>query len=197
MRTTIIYAPHPDDETLYLGSYITVCAARGDRLVLIAVTDGTSSGARPAAWTYGQLATVRTVEQEAAWWRLTNGKGTVRRLGLIDSKDPDLRNKIHALAEELEAEFSVDSDVEHYAACNNGHSQGVDHDAVALGLRDALVRVARFANRCTDTGGTIYKPADLGDMQAADESFKAFGHYSVPTYWKSYRDSGYTNRVVG
>lgn len=195
MRTTIIYAPHPDDETLYLGSYITMAVARGDRMVLVAATDGGSSGARYAGWSVDELCAFRRQEQESAWRNLTGlGSESIIRLGSIDSQDPDLRNKIHALAEDLEAQYGPD--VEHYGACNNGRSQGVDHDAVALGLRDALVRVARFANRCTDTKGTIYKPSNLSAMQKADSSYSAFGHHSVSSYWQALRDSGYTNRVV-
>lgn len=194
MRTTIIYAPHPDDETLYLGSYITIAAARGDRLILVAATDGGSSGARPAGWTVNDLCAIRRTEQESAWRCLTAGKGTVIRLGCIDSKDPNLRAKIKAKAEELEATYGPD--VEHYAAANNGRSQGVDHDAVALGLRDAALRVKRFANRCTDTGGTVYKPANLTAMKNADSAYAAFGHRSVASYFTALRNSGYVNRVV-
>lgn len=200
MRTSIIYAPHPDDETLYLGSYITTCATRGDRLVLVAATDGGSSGSRPTAWTTAELMTVRRIEQQAAWRRLTNGLGLpIIRIGSIDSADPNLRAKITAQALDLQAQYETDSSVEHYAACNNGKAQGVDHDAVALGLRDALVPVKRFANRCTDiANASLYKPVAgdaLVDMQEADECF-IFGHLSVPTFWQSLRDSGYTNRIV-
>lgn len=199
-RVTIIYAPHPDDETLYLGSYITVCRARGDKLILVAATDGGSSGAIADGWTPDDLCRIRIVEQESSWRNLTGlGPESIIRMGSIDSKDPGLRDKVHGLAEDLEAEYVAQGyDVEHYAACNNGRSQGVDHDAVALGLRDSLVRVKRFANRCTETVGTIYKPpaAELARMQKADTCFEAFGHRSVASYWQALRDSGYTNRVV-
>ena len=196
MRTTIIHAPHPDDEFLYTGSYVSVAAARGDRLVLIAWTDGGSSGAIADAWTTDELCAIRRTEQEASWRALTGGRGIIRRMGCIDSKDPDLRSKVHGQAELLEAEFSELGDVEHYAACNNGQSQGVDHDAVALGLRDALVRVKRFANRYSSTKGTVYKPADLTVLQKADTAYEAFGHRSVASFFQGLRDSGYTNRIT-
>lgn len=195
-RTTIVHAPHPDDDMLYVGTYVANAAARGDRLVLIAWTDGGSSGMKPAAWSVEELCAIRRLEQEACWRTLTGGKGIIRRMGCIDSKDPDLRAKVHGQAELLEAEFSEYGDVEHYAACNDGRGQGVDHDAVALGLRDALVRVKRFANRCTDTNGTVYRPADLSLLQKADTAYRAFGHDSVASFWKALRDSGYTNRIT-
>ena len=28
MRTTILWAPHPDDEVLYTGAYVAMCATR-------------------------------------------------------------------------------------------------------------------------------------------------------------------------
>lgn len=200
MRTTIIYAPHPDDETLYLGSYITIARARGDRLILVAATNGGSSGAKADGWTSSELEGIRRWEQQSSWRNLTGlDYRSIIRLNAIDSQDPDLRSKITAKALELQAKYEVDSDVEHYAACNNGRAQGVDHDAVALGLRDASLPVARFANRCTDTAGSIYKP--VTDQQAewmrlADTCFEAFGHRSVASYWAALRDSGYTNRIV-
>lgn len=201
MRTTIIYAPHPDDETLYLGSYLTLCRARGDRLVLVAVTNGGASGAKPDGWNVSELEGIRKWEQQSAWRNLT-GKtsSSIVRMNLPDGGgEAALRDPVHAKAEELQAQFETDSTVEHYAACNNGRSQGVDHDATALGLRDAIVSIRRFANRCTDTGGTIYTPANdtaLNYMQLADSSFEAFGHKSVAQFWQDYRASGYTNRIV-
>lgn len=197
MRTTIIYAPHPDDETLYLGSYITICKARGDRLILVAATDGGSSGAKAAGWTPSELCGIRRWEQQSAWRNLTGKSTDIIRIGSIDSQDPNLDDKITAKARELQAKYEVDSDVEHYAACNNGQSQGVDHDSVANGLRAATdLPVRRYANRCTSTAGTIYTPADMNAMQLADTCFEAFGHRSVPTFWDDLRSLGYRNRVV-
>jgi len=192
-RTTIIYAPHPDDEFLYLGSYVTHRAKAGDNLILVAATDGQSSGERPEGWRIEDLAAIRIAEQTAAWHWLSAGRGTISRVGSVDSKDPNLAAKITARANFYESQYGPD--VEHYAACNNGQSQGVDHDAVALGLRAADVRVARFSNRFSGNG-MKYMPVDVTAVEKADSAYSAFGHRSVASYFADLRASGYLNRVV-
>lgn len=196
MRTTVIYAPHPDDETLYLAGYVTYAANRGDRLILVAATDGGASSMKPSYWTVDDLTRVRRMEQEAAWRALT-GQDYIIRIGSPDSADPDLAHKISVIASAMEATYG--SDVEHYAACCDGRSQGVDHDAVALGLRSAGVRVARFSLIPGSTGGTVYKPptsVKLADCVTADQAYRAFGHRSVGALFTKLRDSGYTSRIA-
>jgi len=41
----IVLSPHPDDETLSLGVWIADTAARGDRVIVVSLTDGRSTGA--------------------------------------------------------------------------------------------------------------------------------------------------------
>lgn len=192
VRTTVIYAPHPDDEFLYLGAYLQIASRRGDRMILVAATDGDASSARPHGWTREELATARALEQTAAWRTLT-GSVTIERMGCRDSADPHLASKITEVARRYEREFGPDS--EHYAASNNGQGQGPDHDAVALGLRAANVRVARFANRYTSSYGTRYLPLEPNQMLAVAQSY-LFAPRSVPGFFSGLRAAGYPSHIV-
>jgi len=50
----VFYTPHPDDETLSMGALVAAAVQRGDRVVLVALTDGRTTGA------------VRDVDQQLA-----------------------------------------------------------------------------------------------------------------------------------
>jgi len=41
----VFYAPHPDDETLSMGVLITAAVQRGDRVILVGLADGRTTGA--------------------------------------------------------------------------------------------------------------------------------------------------------
>jgi LmbE family N-acetylglucosaminyl deacetylase len=80
--SAVIVAAHPDDEVLGVGGLISILAAAGARVRLIAVTDGEASHrghADPAA-----LALRRTAETAAALRALGAGTAEVVRLGLPD-----------------------------------------------------------------------------------------------------------------
>jgi LmbE family N-acetylglucosaminyl deacetylase len=47
----VVLSPHPDDETLSFGPWIADATARGDRVVVVALTDGRSTGAITAVST--------------------------------------------------------------------------------------------------------------------------------------------------
>lgn len=192
-RITVIYAPHPDDEFLYLGAYVQFAARRGDRMILVAATNGDATSVKPAGWTKAECAAIRRIEQEAAWRSLTQGRGEINWLGNPDSATPDLRSQITALAEQYE---QCGSDVEHYVAGNDGQGQGVDHDSVALGIRDANVRVRRFANRYDMPGRSTYRPSDVAEMDVVASCYLAVGQRSVGWFFRGYRAAGYVNKVV-
>lgn len=216
-RTTIIWSPHPDDETLYTGAYVATAAARGDRLILVAVTDGGASGAKPSNWTQADMMRVRVQEQTRAWDLLTFGKGEIIRMGLPDGSV--YQASVQILAKELETAYSTNGDVvEHYAACNNGNFattdvryQAPDHRAVAAGVKAAAVRVLRMTKSPNDTttGGTVYLPGDavtsggaaygtqaLAACQAAKDSYAYFGQKSVASMFNSLQSSGFRSRVI-
>ena len=83
VRSAVVVAAHPDDEVLGAGGLISMLAASGARLRLVAVTDGERSHrghADPAA-----LAQRRTAETAAALGALGAGTAEVVRLGMPDS----------------------------------------------------------------------------------------------------------------
>ena len=189
-RTTYIYSPHPDDETLYLAAYITFAVDRGDRLVLVAVTDGGATFARAKGWSQEDIRTIRRIEQEAAWRALTGGRGGVVRLGLEDGAGASLTAPVREYARSVEGPH-----VEHYVAANDNES--VDHASVVRGIRDAGVRVARFSNRPGSSTGYRYRPADVNAARVAAGCYVAVGQRSVPSMFKDLEQSGYSSRIVG
>lgn len=204
MRTTIIYAPHPDDEVLYLGSYIAYCASRGDKLLLVAVTDGGSSGAKPSTWTVEDLKQVRVNEQTAAWEALCGtANNRIHRMQITDGSIS--ADRIKVIAQSLEKTYKAFGTVEHYACANTSTAtvanQASDHLAVANGLKSAGVPVARGSKvpRDTSSGGTVYLPSlkALNQCQQAADCYAPFGKISVPTDWNALENSGYKSRIVG
>jgi LmbE family N-acetylglucosaminyl deacetylase len=194
MTTTIIYAPHPDDETLYTAGYVDYCRRRGDKLILVAVTDGGASGAKPADWTTADLMRVRAQEQTRAWDKLTGGKGMIIRMGLPDGGVS--KASVTAMAESLEKIYVKDV-VEHYV-CGYGTSVHPDHVATALGVKGALVRVPRGTyppSEITYTGATVYTPSDTTAVSAAWDSYAAFGHTSVKSEFDKLKTNAYTTKV--
>lgn len=209
MKTTVIYAPHPDDEALYLGQYGRFARAQGNRMILAAASDGDGSGAKPADWTTKALVNVRVAEQTSSWFEIAGPNGLIHRLGYADSETAtvlaEVRAGVCAFAEAMERAYttSTGDTVEHYVA--GGYLTGTGgqskyHQAVANGVKDAGVNVARFAREPGVAGnGTSYKPlAGSGDLKAlvtVDDVYSGFGHISVPTVFKAWRDSGYESRI--
>jgi LmbE family N-acetylglucosaminyl deacetylase len=102
--STVIVAAHPDDEILGVGGTMSVLAAAGARLRLIAVTDGEAShpGADPEA-----VARVRTAESAAARHVLGVQDIEVIRLRLPDTGLSDREDELAARLRELCTGFAV------------------------------------------------------------------------------------------
>ena len=188
-RTTIVVAPHPDDETLYLSGYITYAEACGDRLILLAVTDGGATTARPAGWTVSELEAIRRTEQAAAWRALTRGRGEITRLQLPDGGRGTLTAPVRDAVRGLDG-----PGVEFYVAANDG--QSLDHTGVVQGVRTSGVRIARYANKTGSTTGYRYPPVDLAACRTAAGCYAAVGHRSVPSMFAALDANGYVSRVT-
>ena len=83
-QSTLVLAPHPDDETLGAGALIATLRARGVPVTVVAATDGenaydTHQDERVA------LASVRELEQGEALAKLGVPPGAIHRLRLTDS----------------------------------------------------------------------------------------------------------------
>lgn len=82
-RPLVVVSPHPDDETLLFGGLIARHAELGLPVTVVAVTDG--EGGHPLR-DGTDLAGLRRGEQARALEALTDGAGTLRRLGLPDGR---------------------------------------------------------------------------------------------------------------
>jgi LmbE family N-acetylglucosaminyl deacetylase len=105
VASAVIVAAHPDDEVLGAGGLISVLAASGARLRLVAVTDGEGSHrgrADPVA-----LAQRRTAETTAALRALGAGTADVIRLGLPDGGLADREAELAAALARLTAGFDL------------------------------------------------------------------------------------------
>ena len=194
MRTTILWAPHPDDEVLYTGAYVAMCATRGDRLVLVAVTDGGGSAAKPSSWSVEDLQRVRAAEQRASWEHLARTAAVdIRRLAQPDGAVASSVVQVYAQA--LEKIYAPGA--EHYV-CGHAGSGHPDHRAVVAGVKAAGARVVRFTRSPSETaGGTTYRPtgANLTAVHLAVDAYRAFGQTSVPGEFQALRDIGYVTRA--
>ena len=194
MTTTIIYAPHPDDETLYTAGYVDYCRQRGDYLILVAVTNGGGSSAKPAEWTQADLMRVRTEEQNRAWRYLAGDLSHTIRMNLADGSVA--KSSIKALAASLEKTY-LNETVEHYV-CGHTASPHPDHAATALGVKEAGVRIARGTyapSEFTVTSPGVYTPADTTLVTNADQSYRAFGWTSVAGEFSKLRSNLYTSKT--
>jgi LmbE family N-acetylglucosaminyl deacetylase len=79
-RSTVIVAPHPDDETLAVGGLIAALRQMRVEVTVVAVTDGEHAYAENAG-----LAQLRRIEQACALARLGVAEYKIVRLGLVDS----------------------------------------------------------------------------------------------------------------
>lgn len=196
-RTTVIYTPHPDDETLRLTSYTLLCRERGDDLVLVAVTDGEGSAVRSRfGWTKTQLAQARRAEQAAAWSYLTGGRGEIIRLGLPDGGVYSRRGAVTAIARQMEA---LGPDVEHYVAARPDDHH-TDHRAVAQAVAASGNRVVRYGQEPGLPGGTRnpLPSGTLWDARRAHGAYSEVGQTSTPALFAALEAANfqsYTQRM--
>jgi LmbE family N-acetylglucosaminyl deacetylase len=104
-RSAVVVAAHPDDEVLGVGGTMSILAARGARLRLVAITDGEAS--HPAVADPRALARRRRAETVAAL-RCLGAAGTeIVRLNMPDTGLARLEAEITALLAELADGFDV------------------------------------------------------------------------------------------
>lgn len=136
VRSALVVAPHPDDETLGCGAAILRKVAAGTPVTVAVVTDGRHSH-RTSHLTPDALAELRRAEMHEAAHRLGLGPDAVRWLGVTDGTVPARESDLAARLAGLIAELRPD-DV-YATAADDGHG---DHAAAG--------RAARAAVRATD-----------------------------------------------
>ena len=128
----VVLAAHPDDEVLGAGGMLSMLAAAGTRLRLVAVTDGEAS--HPGHADPGELIARRCAERAAALRELGASTAEVIRLKLPDSqldrREPELATLVHQLVN------GFDSCLAPWE--NDVHG---DHEAVGRAARQACPRL--------------------------------------------------------
>jgi LmbE family N-acetylglucosaminyl deacetylase len=129
-RRFVVVAPHPDEEILGAGGTLSVLAASGALVDLVAVTDGENS--HPGR--EDELRRRRPVESAQAAETLGLSLSSIRRLGHPDGQvDEDL------LAAQLSVAFRPD-DVVLAPWAHDGHP---DHDRAGRAARTACAALGR------------------------------------------------------
>lgn len=126
----LVFAPHPDDESLGCGGTIALHARAGDAVWVVIATDGGSSKA--GSWGRSRMAAVRAREAQAATQAL--GARSVAQLGLAegDYLQQDLQSQIGDLIRRFEPTFIYTT------SCIDYHPE---HVKVASALAKALEAV--------------------------------------------------------
>lgn len=195
--TTIIVSPHPDDELARGAGYITHATARGDHLVLLALTDGGATGQGPReGLSTAQVEQRRAAEQTGAWSALTRGRGVIVRAGLPDGAITAAATE-HAVRGVLAAYPGAEVYV---AARPDDH--GSDHQQACAGAANSGAAIVRYMRRPDLPGGgtAIYHPP-AGALQDCHDALQAYWWTLGPrSFVGSIRDEmirhGYRTRVT-
>lgn len=107
VRSAVVLAPHPDDETLGCGGVILRKRAAGTPVTVVVVTDGRHSH-RTAAITPDMLAARRHEELREAAVRLQLAPDSVRWIDIEDGTVASNEDRLVSIVEELLAELKPD-----------------------------------------------------------------------------------------
>jgi LmbE family N-acetylglucosaminyl deacetylase len=133
--SAVVLAAHPDDEVLGVGGTISLLAAAGARIRLVAVTDGEASHPRLTAT--GAMAERRVAETAAALAALGAGSAEVIRLRLPDTGLAARQDNVAASIRALTGGFDV------CLAPWEGDAHA-DHEAVGRSARRASLSPVIF-----------------------------------------------------
>lgn len=198
-RVTVVWSPHPDDETLRLSSYTTYAQRRGDILILVAVTDGGASDVKDRFGISAEtMMSMRRAEQDEAWSVLTNGTGRTLRLSLPDGAVT--LSSVESSFDKVESVARLfNRPIEHYVAATDKDVHP-DHKAVALGVlkKASLTRdVVRFSMDPSLTGTAMtYLGSDQNVLEAAHQAYDQIGMYSVPALFEALHNNKHFSRIV-
>jgi len=142
----VVLSPHPDDETLSLGVWIANAVARGDRVIVVALTDGRSTGAAGALGvrlrrpvTRDEIAAARLAELRDAAAQLGVRPDDVYPAHLDDEAGPDGTRATQAEVAAVIAAFAVRFPEATFATMSDTAERHPDHLDAGLALRAALV----------------------------------------------------------
>lgn len=190
-RITYVFVPHPDDAVIRLSHYLVFAAHRGDRIVIVTITDGSSTSVRNRlGLTRKEITRVRYIEQEAAMRFLTDGKAEFIRLGYQDGSArwidiyDDMRGIIGSPAQGKEIYVAS----WHHDSPESVHGdKHTDHVAAVLAAREFAEEghVVRYGRHPLSkaTRGTKYFAASTVDklmVEGAVNAYRPIGWRSVP-----------------
>lgn len=207
--STVILAPHQDDEVLRLLGYSIFMADRGDNLALVTATNGSATQVgRDLRLTKAQVTRIRDREQRHAWEWVTDGRGgTPVNLGFQDGQAQ--AGAIHASVLALLAQMDGKPEVyvaayppdrkHSYLPSARGGDNHPDHIACVeagrmLTADGVTVRYAIHPSRTSETEGTAaYKVSDDRVWStrglAAIEAYSTIGQRSVPEEFEHLRET--------
>ena len=207
-RTTLVLSPHQDDEASRLAAYVAIAADRGDAVELVQVTDGTATGVgRAEGLSPGTVQRWRDREQFSCWDWLTDGRGTITRLQLVDgaARAEDI---VSALTQRLD---TANGECELYVATwhhdrPEAHPADLhpDHIACVLAAREIArttgipVRFARHATQ-QELPGTLYEAQTHEQrlrIEGALSAYTVIGRRSVRHTFEAAEGSGGTSRIT-
>lgn len=207
-RTVVVLSPHQDDEANRLCAFAVVAADRGDTLELLQATDGAATGVGPREGLSPQTLTRwRDREQTAYWDWVTDGRGTITRLGLPDGRAD--REWIRAALEARLSEAPGTPEL-YVATWHHDHpeshpaDQHPDHVACVLAARDIRdasglpVRFGRHAEHL-DRAGTLYhaaSPEQRLRVEGALASYSVIAQRSVPASYRRMLENGGSSLVT-
>lgn len=97
--SVLVVAPHPDDETLGCGGAIALLCARGCRVRLLVVSDGTQSHPNSRQYPAAKLRALRESETRSAMALLGVDAADIEFLGLADGSVPVMPSDASVSAE--------------------------------------------------------------------------------------------------
>jgi len=110
--SVLVIAPHPDDETLGCGGAIALLCARGCRVRILVVSDGTQSHPNSRQYPAAKLRALRESETRSAMALLGVAAADIEFLGLADGSVPAMPSDSSDSSDSAEFSAAVD------ACCN-------------------------------------------------------------------------------
>jgi LmbE family N-acetylglucosaminyl deacetylase len=136
-RTTLVIAPHPDDESLGCGGLIAHRTAAGEVVTVVFITDGSASHPGHPECTPATLSMIRTGEARVATGILGVPGTNLHFLGAPDGKLPHLVNE-DRLGLVLRIRDLVESTGADEVLVTSRHDGSTEHVAASSIVHDAL-----------------------------------------------------------